>query len=79
MKLTKDEASILAYAMEVAKYEMLTTSFNVYTSLEHLQNRLEEAGKDKRRRGRTTQNDWNDLLKRFIKKTKNITDAKHNR
>ena len=37
----------------------------LFNNLEDLELRLANFGKDKRRNGRTSQNDWQDLLKRF--------------
>jgi len=45
------------------KYE--EHSVNVYDELENLQNKLEKFGKDNRRRGRTSMDDFTDCLKRF--------------
>ncbi|SFS30569.1 hypothetical protein [Lutibacter maritimus] len=67
MKLTKDEARVLAQAMRIAKYEMNTLSFNVFDKFTELEDKLEKFGKDKRRIGRTSQDDFNDCLKRFAK------------
>lgn len=68
MKLTKDEARILASALDDAKYELADRSIpNLYNKLEDLQNRLETAGKDHRRAGRTSMNDFSDCLKRYAK------------
>jgi hypothetical protein len=49
MRLTKDEARILAEAMAEYKYK------------------LEMFGDDKRRVGRTSQDNFNDLIKRLAK------------
>lgn len=74
MRITKDEATILAGAINVAKYEWKpfssddnTDLFNTLTALE---NRLEVFGKDKRRQGRTSINYWADILKRYVKSKK---------
>ncbi len=63
MNITKDEARILAAAIDIFKYEK--HSVNVYDKLENLQNKLEKFGKDNRRRGRTSFDDFTDCLKRF--------------
>lgn len=65
MKLTKDEARILSEAMKIAKHELNTLSFKVFDKFTELENNLEVFGKDKRRTGRTSQDDFNDCLKRF--------------
>ncbi len=67
MKLTKDEARILSEVLSEGKYEMVKdyNNFNFMEKLEDLQNKLYEFGKDRRRTGRTSQNDWYDLVTRF--------------
>ncbi len=68
MKLTKDEARILAAAIGDFKYiivEETMRDLRCMDKLNELEDRLEEFGKDKRRTGRTSQNDWSDLIKRF--------------
>lgn len=67
MRITKDEARILSAAMNIAKYELVTLSFKVFDKMGELQNKLEDFSKDKRRTGRTSQDDFNDCLKRFAK------------
>lgn len=67
MKLTKDEARVLSKAMEIAKYEMNTLSLNVFEKFTELESKLEKFGKDKRRTGRTSQDDFNDCIRRFAK------------
>lgn len=73
MKITKDEARILANALDQNKYELAQ---NLHTrddarkligSLELLQYRLEAFGVDQRRQGRKSHNDFSDLLKRYSK------------
>lgn len=68
MRLTKDEARILSEALRIAKYEMVTLSHNVFDKLEALEEKLSEHGKDQRRTGRMSQDDFNDCLRRFVKK-----------
>lgn len=76
MKLTKDECLILAEALSDSKHQLnnhyANESFNangeVYTKLNELEAKLREAGYDQRRTGRTSQNSFTDLVKRFIKK-----------
>lgn len=71
MRLTKDEARILAEALDEAKYDIndkaITHIPQLFGNLEMLQKKLEEFGKDKRRKGRTSMDDWHDLIKRFSK------------
>jgi hypothetical protein len=68
MKITKDQARILADAMRIYKHENMTLSFSVYETLTSLEDKLENYSKDSRRIGRTTKNDFNDCLKRLAKK-----------
>lgn len=69
MNLTKDEARILAALMEEGKYELVPlTSEPVLKKLNALQLRLEEYGKDNRRNGRKTLNNFSDCLTRFATK-----------
>ncbi len=68
MRLTKDEARILAAAMEIAKFEFKWLPQNGgFTSLEALEEKLKIYGKDFRRQGRTSMDDFNDCLKRYAK------------
>lgn len=64
MFLTKDETRILAAALAIAKYEFDVRG-NVFDKLNELEERLYEAGKDKRRIGRKSQNNLADCLKRY--------------
>lgn len=70
MNLTKDEARILAEGLEVAKFEWTSLPEGAFNKLTQLQERLTEFGKDQRRKGRTTQDTWADLLKRYVKPNK---------
>jgi hypothetical protein len=70
MKFTKDEARILAEALEIAKYEWHNLPEGGFKKLEELEESLNTFGDDKRRKGRTSQNDWSDLLKRYTNQTK---------
>jgi len=68
MRLTKDEARILSAAIGDFKYRIVEETMRdlrCMDKLNDLEERLEEFGKDKRRTGRTSQNDWSDLIKRF--------------
>ena len=72
MKLTKDEASILAEAMEDYKYKVINDykdfkDLGAFEKLHVLQRRLESYGDDKRRHGRTSLNSFYDLIVRFCK------------
>ena len=73
MNITKDEARILGEALAEAKYELLPsinkeTDLKVITALTKLEERLLEEGKDQRRTGRTSLDDFSDCLKRFVKR-----------
>jgi hypothetical protein len=70
MKLTKDESRILSAAVGDFKFRSTLSGHmpdGLFDKLEDLENRLEKFGKDKRRTGRTSQDDYDDLLKRFSK------------
>ena len=75
MRLTKDEARILAQALNEYKYN-LVTEFNdikelgVFNKLHDLQYKLEMFGDDKRRYGRTSEDNLYDCFKRFVKQNK---------
>ena len=74
MRLTKDEARILAEAMEEYKYKVADNitlnELGVFSKLFDLQYKLEKFGDDKRRNGRTSQDSWFDLIVRFCKTNK---------
>lgn len=74
MKITKDEAAILCQALYEQKYE-LNEMVNDYAknlgissmdSFTDLEKRLSDFSNDKRRTGRTSQNSFTDILKRFV-------------
>ena len=70
MKLTKDECRILYACIHDAKYKMVNDinkedANNTIEALTFLEIRLDKYSKDKRRQGRTSQNSFNDTLKRF--------------
>ena len=70
MRLTKDEASILAEAMEEYKYKVINDykdakDLGAFEKLHVLQQRLEFYGDNKRRHGRTSFNSFYDLIVRF--------------
>jgi len=71
MRLTKDEARILAEAMAEYKYKVVENphykELGVFDKLFDLQYKLEMFGDDKRRNGRTTEDNFNDLILRFTK------------
>lgn len=71
MNLTKDESRILAVALSLAKYDLVierSNSREIMNALEKLESKLTTAGNDARRKGRTSQNDFNDCLKRYTYK-----------
>ena len=71
MRLTKDEARILAEAMEEYKYKVVENpnykELGVFNKLHDLQYKLEMFGDDKRRNGRTSQDNFHDCIIRFTK------------
>jgi hypothetical protein len=71
MRLTKDEARILAEAMADYKYKVVENphykELGVFDKLFDLQYKLEMFGDDKRRNGRTTEDNFHDLILRFTK------------
>jgi len=76
MKITKDEATILGVALNRAKYEIFDMIHDkgVFNAFEELEFKLYVFGDDKRRNGRKSRNDFNDILKRFAKKSKKNTN-----
>lgn len=73
MKLTKDECRILADSLEDYITENAYPGLSrFYESLNALQERLEKAGKDERRNGRTSLDDYNDCLARYQKNYKKL-------
>jgi hypothetical protein len=75
MRLTKDEARILAEAMSDYKYKVVEGNnsykeLGVFNKLYDLQYKLEMFGDDKRRNGRTTEDNFHDLIVRFAKQNK---------
>jgi hypothetical protein len=74
MRLTKDEARILAEAMAEYKYKVVENphykELGVFDKLFDLQYKLEMFGDDKRRNGRTSQDNFHDCIIRFTKTTK---------
>jgi hypothetical protein len=71
MRLTKDEARILAEAMAEYKYKVVENThykeLGVFDKLFDLQYKLEMFGDDKRRNGRTSQDNFHDCIIRFTK------------
>ena len=71
MYITKDQARILASAIGEYKFEVANKEFDkskskiIFDKLVCLENYLRENGKDKRRVGRTSFDDYQDLLKRL--------------
>jgi hypothetical protein len=76
MKITKDEATILGVALNKAKHEIfdMIHDKNVFNAIEDLESKLYVFGDDKRRNGRKSHNDFNDILRRFSKKSKKNTN-----
>ncbi len=73
MKLTRDEAGLLADALYVAKYEFFQGYRDIeglHEAINDLEKRLREEGQDKRRTGRTSMDTSSDMLKRLVKKGK---------
>jgi hypothetical protein len=74
MKITKDEARILAVALGDAKYRIndeykgssTNEQNNLFNALEDLENRLYNLSADMRRTGRTSLNWFSDCIKRFV-------------
>lgn len=80
MKLTRDEARILADALNDYKYEALNAFDDqlrkpLYSAFANLQERLGKAGQDQRRTGRTSQDEYKDMIKRFV--TKHQKEVNH--
>lgn len=75
MRLTKDEARILAQSLNEYKYNVVN-EFNdfkelgVFNKLHDLQYKLEMFGDDKRRYGRTSEDNLYDCFKRFVNQNK---------
>ena len=72
MRITKDEARILAQALRDSIFEMSNIAsltrqqcHVIMDELRELEKRLDIAGEDKRRNGRTSHNSFTDLLKRY--------------
>ena len=75
MRLTKDEARILSEAMDDYKYKVVSSNstykeLGVFIKLHQLQLKLELFGDDKRRYGRTSEDNFHDLIIRFTKQNK---------
>ena len=73
MNITKDEARILAAALEEAKYKLSKGYYDnerlsIITSLENLEWKLRYNSEDHRRKGRTSRDDWHDMMRRFSRK-----------
>lgn len=71
MRLTKDEARILAQSLNEYKYNVVNgikefKKLDVFIKLHDLQYKLEMFGDDKRRYGRTSQDSLIDCFKRFV-------------
>ena len=75
MRLTKDEARILAQALNEYKYNVVNEfkefkELGVFNKLHDLQYKLEMFGDDKRRYGRTSEDNLYDCFKRFVNQNK---------
>lgn len=75
MRLTKDEARILAQALNEYKYNVVNElkelkELGVFNKLHDLQYKLEMFGDDKRRYGRATMDTLIDCFKRFVNQNK---------
>ena len=75
MRLTKDEARILGEAMEEYKYKVVASNgsykeLGLFNKLHDLQYKLEIFGDDKRRYGRTSEDNLFDCFKRFVNQNK---------
>ena len=71
MRLTKDEARILAQALNEYKYNVVNElkelkELNAFNKLHDLQYKLEMFGDDKRRNGRSSLDSLYDCFKRFV-------------
>ena len=70
MRITKEDARLLAAAMYDAKFDFVKEfrkeqAISIITELRCLENALAENSIDKRRQGRRSQNDFTDVLKRY--------------
>lgn len=70
MNITKDEARILSSALSTAKYELNHKCKGSIYKLEELEERLYQYGKDKRRTGRTSFDNFYDCIERYCKRNK---------
>jgi hypothetical protein len=75
MRLTKDEARILAQSLNEYKYNVVNEfkdfkELGVFNKLHDLQYKLETFGDDKRRYGRTSEDNLYDCFKRFVNQNK---------
>lgn len=70
MNINKDEAAIISAAISDFKFQIVEKNniSGLFDNLVRLEKKLEYYSKDSRRFGRTSQNDWIDILKRFSKK-----------
>lgn len=70
MRITKDEAVILSLCLREMKYKLAENHNDLpmlFHALLYLEHRIDAEGEDKRRQGRTSQNDFRDILLRFVK------------
>lgn len=78
MNITKDEAAILCQALHIAKWDIVSNCYadenfikDLRQNLNLLEKKLSDKSEDKRRSGRTSLNDFSDILTRFNKKHSN--------
>lgn len=75
MRITKDEARILAYGLCEVKHEIVEglhydekkDALAAINKLQELEDKLDCFSKDRRRSGRRTQNGFYDTIRRYIK------------
>jgi hypothetical protein len=70
MNINKDEAAIISEAIREFKFQIVEKNniSGLFDNLVRLENKIRYYSKDSRRFGRTSQNDWSDILTRFSKK-----------
>lgn len=72
--INRDEARILSASLKEQKYDYADffsskeERIQIISSLEKLEKKLESKSKDRRRFGRSTQDEFGDLLRRFMNK-----------
>ncbi len=71
MKLTKDECYIISDVIAKCKHDYSWDRKEYFEVLSNLESKLDQAGEDQRRKGRTSQNTFSDIMKRLYKKLDN--------